>query len=106
MPVQEFLPRLACFPPWIFTTTSLTDQLNGWQYFHCDRVVGASTFALAPLCDLVSWSNSLGDERLNYLVLYRDYFFPQLSHEKRAPGWLGFIGDYTIQLYRDYNQIL
>ncbi len=25
-----------------------------------------------------------------------------LSHEKRVPGWLGFIGDYTIQLYGDF----
>ena len=25
-----------------------------------------------------------------------------MSHEKRAPGWLGYIGDYTTQLYGDY----
>ena len=25
---------------------------------------------------------------------------------KRAPGWLGYIGDYTTQLYRDYNEPL
>ena len=30
--------------------------------------------------------------------------FLQLSNEKRAPGWLGYIGDYTTQLYRDYNK--
>ena len=29
-----------------------------------------------------------------------------LSHEKRAPGWLGYIGDYTTQLYGDYNKPL
>ena len=29
-----------------------------------------------------------------------------LSHEKRAPGWLGFIGDYTIQLYGDFLKLL
>ena len=29
-----------------------------------------------------------------------------VSHEKRAPGWLGYIGDYTTQLYRDYNKPL
>ena len=29
----------------------------------------------------------------------------QLSHEKN-PGWIGFIGDYTIQLYGDYNKLL
>ena len=28
-----------------------------------------------------------------------------MSHEKN-PGWLGFIGDYTIQLYGDYNGII
>ena len=27
-----------------------------------------------------------------------------MSHEKK-PGWLGFIGDYTIQLYGDYNKL-
>ena len=26
---------------------------------------------------------------------------PQVSNEKN-PGWLGYIGDYTTQLYRDY----
>ena len=30
----------------------------------------------------------------------------QLSNEKRAPGWLGYIGDYTTLLYRDYNNPL
>ncbi len=29
----------------------------------------------------------------------------QLSNEKN-PGWLGYIGDYTTQLYRDYNKPL
>ncbi len=28
-----------------------------------------------------------------------------VSHEKK-PGWLGFIGDYTIQLYGYYNKLL
>ena len=27
-----------------------------------------------------------------------------MSNEKRAPGWLGYIGDYTTQVYRDYNK--
>ena len=27
----------------------------------------------------------------------------QLSREKK-PGWLGYVGDYTAQLYRDYNK--
>ena len=31
----------------------------------------------------------------------------QLSNEKRAPGWLDYIGDEkTTQLYRDYNKPL
>ncbi len=29
----------------------------------------------------------------------------QLSNEKN-PGCLGYIGDYTTQLYRDYNKLL
>ena len=28
----------------------------------------------------------------------------QVSNEKRAPGCFGFIGDYTTQLYSDYNR--
>ena len=28
-----------------------------------------------------------------------------MSHKKKT-GWLGFIGDYTIQLYGDYNKLL
>ena len=31
---------------------------------------------------------------------------PQLSNEKRAPGCLGYIGDYTAQLCGDYNKPL
>ena len=30
----------------------------------------------------------------------------QLSNEKRAPGWLGYMGDYATQVYRDYNKPL
>ena len=29
----------------------------------------------------------------------------QMSNEKN-PGWFGYIGDYTTQLYRDYNKPL
>ena len=29
-----------------------------------------------------------------------------LSHEKRAPGWLGYIRDYTTQLYREFYKPL
>ena len=25
---------------------------------------------------------------------------------KKSPGWLGYTGDYTIQLYRDYDKPL
>ena len=28
-----------------------------------------------------------------------------LGNEKK-PGWLGYIGDYTTQVYRDYNKPL
>ena len=27
-----------------------------------------------------------------------------MSNEKRAPGCLGYIGDYTTQVYLDYNK--
>ena len=29
--------------------------------------------------------------------------YVQVSNEKN-PGWLGYIGDYTTQLYRDYDK--
>ena len=35
-------------------------------------------------------------------VLYSIF---QLSNEKN-PGWLGYLGDYTTQLYGDYNKPL
>ena len=28
------------------------------------------------------------------------------SEQWKNPGWLGYIGDYTTQLYRDYNKPL
>ena len=33
------------------------------------------------------------------------HMFVYLSHEKNR-GWLGYIGDYTTQLYRDYDKPL
>ncbi len=29
---------------------------------------------------------------------------PNLVSNEKNPGWFGYIGDYTIQLYRDYNK--
>ena len=40
----------------------------------------------------------------NQIVLDRSHK-NELSHEKN-PGWLGYIGDYTTQLYRDKNNPL
>ena len=37
--------------------------------------------------------------------LYLKIFKTNMSHEKN-PGWLGYIRDYTTQLYRDYNKPL
>ena len=39
------------------------------------------------------------------LVSGRLVLLLQLSHEKN-PGWLGYIGDYTTQLYGDYSKPL
>ena len=33
-------------------------------------------------------------------------FVSRMSHEKKTPGWLFDIGDYTTQLYGDYNRPL
>ena len=30
-----------------------------------------------------------------------NWIYPQLSNEKNT-GWLGYIGDYTAQVYRDF----
>ena len=30
----------------------------------------------------------------------------QVEPRKKKPGWLGYIGDFTTQLYRDYNKPL
>ncbi len=46
----------------------------------------------------------LGDGAM-LLVSRRISFFSQLSNEKDL-GWLGYIGNYTTQLYRDYNKPL
>ncbi len=35
------------------------------------------------------------------MVTPKVIFAHQVSNEKN-PGWLGYIGDYTTQLYRDY----
>ena len=43
-------------------------------------------------------SKSLGHEKT-------DTQKAQMSNEKNL-GWLGYIGDYTTQLYRDYNKPL
>ena len=43
----------------------------------------------------------LNNSTLNNHVL----FIAQVSNEENL-GWLGYIGDYTTQLYRDYNKPL
>ena len=43
---------------------------------------------------IVIWQNSTLGNGIGFL-----------SHEKN-PGWLGYIGDYTIQLYGGYNKPL
>ena len=32
--------------------------------------------------------------------------FGKTTEQWKKPGWLGYIGDYTTQLYRDYNKPL
>ena len=38
-------------------------------------------------------------------IISRGAFSPQVSNEKN-PGCLGYIGDYTTQLYRDFSKPL
>ena len=42
---------------------------------------------------------------VTFTVQATEFSENHLSHEKN-PGWLGYIGDYTTQLYRDYNKLL
>ena len=36
-----------------------------------------------------------------FLVSHMSFFLNDLGHENKT-GWLGYMGDYTTQLYRDY----
>ncbi len=48
----------------------------------------------------------LGSNRKNNIyIVTAPCTWSQLSHEKN-PGWLGYLGDYTTQLYRHYNKPL
>ena len=46
-----------------------------------------------------------GDLSMDYQFHLFRWNFTQVSNEKNL-GWLGYIGDYTTQLYRDYNKPL
>ena len=48
-------------------------------------------------------AGSVRGERRFKLVM--DMYTKYLSNEKNS-GWLGYIGDYTTQLYRDFNKPL
>ena len=81
--------------------------MDGWNVsFRCELLVSGAM--------LVSGFGHLGLEKFfssTEKKSSRDEIFPRsnlfeandLSNEKRAPGWLGYIGDYTTQLYWDYN---
>ena len=65
----------------------------------------------SPLCKLLpalpseqrlSEDDNFTDDVLHFINLISN---SQVSNEK-TPGWLGYVGDYTIQLYRDYNKPL
>ena len=72
----------------LFNTSSFFELFLSWP---CSEITSLSLGIL--WCLLVNTSMTEADGG------------PQLSHEKN-PGWLGFIGDYTIQLYGDYNKPL
>ena len=71
---------------------------------HCEYSLGR--------CITETWLPSLREKKRVVLDFHGD-FLPlggeslniQVSHEKN-PGWLGYIGDYTTQLSRDYNKPL
>ena len=66
---------------------------------------GVSVYFLQSVCRETKKSTK---RLLSSILAVADSWFllrNQMSHEKN-PGWLGYIGDYTTQLYRDYNKPL
>ena len=61
----------------------------------------AETIRRAACFGTLNWMDVTNQDMKDFLVGN-----PYMSNEKRAPGWLFDIGDYTTQLYRDYNEPL
>ena len=74
---------------------------RGWTFWNRHRYRGGS---LANVCDGYLHV-STRDSGLRRFFWIQNFKVADLSNEKNL-GWLGYIGDYTTQLYRDYNKPL
>ena len=71
-------------------------QQPGWPVVDADKIAH----------ELLADKEGRAVKNSSWSLAYDDSYEGDMSHEKRAPGWLGDIGDYTTQLYRDYNKPL
>ena len=81
--------------------------MTGAAYFICTSLdisaaLTVRIFKQERFCQKVSRSGRAPNYDDAAFVSRGDFY---MSHEKN-PGWLGYIGDYTTQLYRDYNRPL
>ena len=116
--------RLDCHQPYRWWLKSQTTTLDVWnpkkQWDKLPTSTGAgvqpSTVSCRSLFVHHSWNapfashqvtthNQGCGSKLTLLVCYFCSFLPvQHQMSEKNPGWLGYIGDYTTQLYRDYNK--
>ena len=86
-----------------------TYTLSSWKSWSWDftNVTGKPTKSLTALVPGTYTYGLPCHEHFRGPTSLPGFLFPwiPLSHEKN-PGWLGYIGDYTTQLYRDYNKPL
>ncbi len=83
---------------------------NGSRYFHPLQPQDLARWAADPETPAVK-KVKVPEVETSLLKLEGDLASRQatsheVSNEKRAPGWLGYIGGDTTQLYRDYNKPL
>ena len=75
------------------------------------EVDSLSIYPMAPgateTCQTVSWRNRSSSGPVRGCDAFKQCVSNsvQMSHEKNL-GWLGYTGDYTAQLYGDYNKPL
>ena len=75
-------------------------EISTGGYTKTQQSVGSPNNSVSVFQDL----HRISTTKTKVIQLSR-MFYQHVSHE-RNPGWLGYIGDYTAQLYGDYNKPL